>query len=415
MVRADFVIVGAGPAAIAAAETLRKTEPDKSIALISRENIPPYSRMALPYVLTGQIDQNGTYLRKGQNYYKDRDIKIYHATVTSIDAGQKLLHLESGASLGYGKLLIATGASPVKPPLPGLDLPGVEHCWTLDDAKAIADRAGDGANIVLMGAGFIGCIILEALVACSAKLTVVEAEDRMVPRMMNTTAGNLLKRWCEKKGMTILTSTRVTGLSDVDGKLKVDMDNGQSQIADLVVVATGVKANIDFIAGTDIEVNDGIKIDHHMQSNVEDIYAAGDCAEGRDFSTGYWSVHAIQPTATEHGHIAALNMTGRIAYYKGSLNMNVLDTAGLISSSFGQWQGVEGGETTESLDAENSRYTHLAFEGDRLVGALTLGRTENIGILRGLIQSRTKLGVWKDRLMKNPNRIAESYIANTQL
>ena len=95
--------------------------------------------------------------------------------------------------------------------------------------------------------------------------------------------------------------------------------------------------------------------------------------------------------------------------------MNVLDTAGLISSSFGQWQGIEGGETAMSLDPDNYRYTHLAFDGDQLIGALTIGRTNNIGILRGLIQSRTKLGVWKDRLKKNPNRIAESYIANTQL
>ena len=150
-----------------------------------------------------------------------------------------------------------------------------------------------------------------------------------------------------------------------------------------------------------------------MRTNITDIYAAGDCAEGRDFSTGFWSVHAIQPTATEHGHIAALNMSGKKAAYKGSLNMNVLDTAGLISSSFGQWQGVEGGQTASNLDAQNYRYTHLAFDDDRLVGALTIGRTSNIGILRGLIQSRTKLGVWKDRLMKNPNRFMESYIANT--
>ena len=415
MKKADYIIVGAGPAAVAAAETLRSSAPSASIAIISRENISPYSRMALPYFLTGMITQSGTYLRKSDDHYKNLQITLYHATVTSIDPQQKILHLASGRELGYGKLLIATGASPIKPPLPGLDLPGVHHCWTLDDAKAIAERAGEGANIVLMGAGFIGCIILEALMARGAKLTVVEAEDRMVPRMMDEIAGNMLKTWCENKGMIIATSTRVTGLSEEGSKLQVNMDNGSSELADLVVVATGVKANIDFAQGIGLEINEGIKIDHYMHSNIPDIYAAGDCAQGRDFSTGFWSVHAIQPTATEHGHIAALNMTGQKAAYKGSLNMNVLDTAGLISSSFGQWQGIEGGETASSIDADNYRYTHLAFDGDQLIGALTIGRTNNIGILRGLIQSRTKLGVWKDRLKKNPNRIAESYIANTQL
>ena len=249
-----------------------------------------------------------------------------------------------------------------------------------------------------------------------ANLTVIEAEDRMVPRMMNDVAGNMLKKWCENKGMTILTSTRVVSVADADGKLEVTLDSGDSDIADLVVVATGVKANIGFVEGSGMEVDEGVKIDHHMQTNLADIYAAGDCAQGRDFSTGLWSVHAIQPTATEHGHIAALNMAGRQAAYKGRPQYECAGyCAGLISSSFGQWQGVDGGETPQSLDAERYRYTHLAFEGDRLIGALTIGRTDNIGILRGLIQSRTSLGVWKDRLIKNPNRIAQSYIANTQM
>jgi len=181
----------------------------------------------------------------------------------------------------------------------------------------------------------------------------------------------------------------------------------------LTNTATGVAANVDFLKGSGVELNEGVKVNDRLESSVEGIFAAGDCAEGPDFSTGGWSVHAIQPTATEHGRIAALNMAGQDAVYKGSLNMNVLDTAGLISSSFGEWQGVDGGDIAESSDSDHYRYTQLAFDGDRLVGALTLGRTENIGILRGLIQSRTSLGVWKDRLMEDPNRITEAYIANT--
>ena len=290
----------------------------------------------------------------------------------------------------------------------------MHHCWTLEDARAIAELAAKDSKVVLMGAGFIGCIILESLAERGTQLTVVEAENRMVPRMMNQTAGDLIKQWCEAKGMTVHTSTRVTKLTGGDGGLGVEMDNGETITADLVVVATGVAANTGFLDGSGVEVNEGIKVNDRLESSVAGIYAAGDCAEGPDFSTGGWSVHAIQPTATEHGRIAALNMTGQEAVYKGSLNMNVLDTAGLISSSFGEWQGTKDGETAEALDSDRYRYTQLAFEGDRLIGALTLGRTENIGILRGLIQSRTDLGVWKERLMENPNRITEAYIANTQ-
>ncbi len=409
----DYVIVGAGPAAVAAAETIRQNDAKGSITILSGENQAPYSRMAIPYVLTGKIDNAGTHLRKTAGHFDDLSITVQNGMVESVDTAAKSLKLADGSRIEYGKLLVATGASPVNPPIDGLDLPGVHHCWTLDDADGIARLAGKGSDIVLMGAGFIGCIILEALAARGANLTVVEAEDRMVPRMMDETAGNMVKDWCQNKGMTVLTSTRVNGLSQNGDKLAVALDSGDTQDADLVVVATGVRANIDFVEGSGIEVDEGIKIDQFMQTSVEDVYAAGDCAQGLDFSTNDWSVHAIQPTATEHGRIAALNMVGKRAEYKGSLNMNVLDTAGLISSSFGEWQGVEGGETAQVLDANNFRYTQLAFDGDVLVGALTLGRTDNIGVLRGLIQSRTKLGVWKDRLMKNPNRIMEAYIAGT--
>ena len=162
--------------------------------------------------------------------------------------------------------------------------------------------------------------------------------------------------------------------------------------------------------GSGVKVKGGVVVDDPLQSSVDGIYAAGDAAEGPDFSGG-WMVHAIQPTAAEHGRIAALNMAGRNATYKGSLIMNVLDTAGLISISFGHWQGVKGGEISESLDRRGYRYTRLAFEGDIIVGALMLGRTDHVGVLRGLIQTRAPLGLWKQKLMADPNRVMEAYLA----
>ncbi|HEX9771454.1 MAG TPA: FAD-dependent oxidoreductase [Kiloniellales bacterium] len=410
-----YVIVGAGPAGVAAAETLAAVDPGSSIRLIGDEKEPPYSRMAIPYVLTGLIGEDGTYLRKKDGYYDRAGVAIQHATVKSVDAKAKILKLSGGKTCGYDKLLIATGASPVKPPIDGLDLPGVHHCWTLEDARGIAARAAKGASVVLMGAGFIGCIILQALAQRKTKLTVVEALDRMVPRMMNETGGNLIKQWCESRGIAVHTSTKVARLSDGGKRIKVELDNGKAIDADLVVVATGVASNTGFLKGSGVEIDQGIKVDNHLQSSVADIYAAGDCAQGPDFSTGGWSVHAIQPTAAEHGRIAALNMAGREARYKGSLNMNVLDTAGLISASFGSWDGVAGGSSAEALDAERYRYMRLEFDaGDHLVGALSLGRTDHIGILRGLIQTRISLGPWKEKLVHDPNRIVEAYVARTQ-
>jgi NAD(P)H-nitrite reductase large subunit len=408
-----YVIIGAGPAGVVAAETLRKNDPSSEITMISGEGPAPHSRMAIPYVLTGKIEEAGTYLRKTDGHYDELGITVLDGIVSTVDAKGCKVTLENGDTLDYDKLLIATGASPVKPPVPGLDRPGVYHCWTLEDTRNIVQRAAPGSDVVLMGAGFIGCIILEALLARGVNLTVIEAEDRMVPRMMNQTAGNMLKNWCLAKGVNVMTSTRATSVDDAGSKLSVSVDKGDAVPADLVVVATGVKSNIGFLEGTGIKMEDGILIDDHFRSNDPNIFAAGDCAKGREYGSDSWTMHAIQPTATEHGRLAALNMTGLEARYHGSLSMNVLDTSGLVSASFGQWDGV-GGDSVEVVDEDNYHYLRLEFHGDHLVGALSLGRTDQIGCIRGLIQSGKPLGKWKARLLDDPNRIAEAYVGCSQ-
>ena len=184
--------------------------------------------------------------------------------------------------------------------------------------------------------------------------------------------------------------------------------------ADLVISATGVKSNIDFLKGSGINTDDGILVDRQLQSNVSDVYAAGDVAQGIDFSTGDYVVQAIQPTAADHGRIAGSNMVGRNVVHQGSVNMNVLDTMGLISSSFGLWSGVDGGDSAELLDVDRYRYLNLQFQDDVLVGASSLGLTEHVGVLRGLIQSKTRLGGWKQKLLQDPTLIMEAYLARTQ-
>ena len=195
------------------------------------------------------------------------------------------------------------------------------------------------------------------------------------------------------------------------GPLRVSLESGEGLETDLVICATGVRPNTGFLEGSGLEIGQGIKVDSRLETNLEGVYAAGDVAEGLDFSTGGYSVQAIQPTATEHGRIAATNMAaGHELSYPGSINMNVLDTLGLISASFGSWQGVAGGSSAELSDLDGYRYLNLQFEEDRLVGASSLGLTEHVGVLRGLIQSRARLGVWLKRLKADPTRIMEAYL-----
>jgi NADPH-dependent 2,4-dienoyl-CoA reductase/sulfur reductase-like enzyme len=410
----DHVILGAGPAGVIAAETLRRTDPTAKITLVGSEPESPYSRMAIPYLLAENIGEDGTHLRHTADHYTNLGIILRQGRATSIKPGARKVNLEDGSSLSYDRLLIATGSRPTRPPIPGMDLDGIDNCWTLEDARRIASRAKPGSRVVLMGAGFIGCIVLEALAARKVKLTVVEMADRMVPRMMNRPGGDMIKGWCEKQGVAVLTSTKVTAIERNGAALRLLLDGGKSLEADAVVCATGVAPNVGFLDGSGVKIEAGILVNNYLETNVEGIYAAGDVAQGPDFSTGKNEVHAIQPTASEHGRIAALNMTGRKTRYRGSLSMNVLNTLGLISSSFGLWMGVPNGEHAEIADADRFKYLRLEFEGDRVVGALALGLTQHVGVIRGLVQTQIRLGLWKERLLRDPHLVMDAYLDRTK-
>jgi NAD(P)H-nitrite reductase large subunit len=410
----DYVIVGAGPAGVIAAENLRGADPAGSITLVGDEPEPPYSRMAIPYLLAGHVGEEGTHLRHGARHFDDLKIDVLEGRVTEVSPADKTVTLEDGMSLPYDRLLIATGSHPAQPPVPGVELPGIESCWTLADSRKIAARASAGSRVVLMGAGFIGCIVLEALAARGVRLSVIEMADRMVPRMMDGTGGDMIKRWCETKGVEVLTSTRVEAIESANGDLRLAVSDGATLDADLVVCATGVAPNMDFLEGSGVETDLGILVDAHLETSVPGIYAAGDVAQGPDFSTGEKAVHAIQPTASEHGRIAAINMAGTKTRYRGSLSMNVLNTLGLISSSFGLWQGVDGGDHAEAVDADGFKYLRLAFDDDIVVGALALGLTQHVGVVRGLVQTRVRLGKWKNVLMKDPHKVMDAYLDRMQ-
>jgi NAD(P)H-nitrite reductase large subunit len=409
------IVIGAGPAGVTACETLRDLDPSARITLIGDEPEPPYSRMAIPYLLVEDIDERGTYLHRSEAFYADHRIEVIRASVVAVDAANKSITLNNNDNLEYDRLLVATGSTPVQPPIPGVELPGIHNCWNLADARAIAAGAAQGSEVVLIGAGFIGSIILESLDKRGVNLTVVEREDRMVPRMMDEVAGGLLKSWCESKGITVLTSTGVNEINQDDGGLVISLDNGDTINAGLIITATGVQPNISFLRDTDINIDQGILVNEYLATSNPDVFAAGDVAQGPDHPTGNFVVQAIQPTAVEHGRIAAINMVSdRSVIHRGSLNMNVLDTHGLISSSFGQWMGVAGGDSAVLLDEDRYLYLNLQFGGNHLVGASSIGYTQHIGVLRGLIRSRKPLGIWKQRLLDNPTRLMEAYLGSVQ-
>lgn len=445
------IILGAGPAGVIAAETLRKHAPYDSITIVGDEPEPPYSRMAIPYLLVGNVKEDGTYLRRDANQFARLNIALLRQRATAVDAVRRTVTLANGSILGFDKLLIATGSNPVRPPIQGMDLPGVHPCWTLENARHIEQLAKPGAKVLQMGAGFIGCIIMEALAARGVELTVVEMGDRMVPRMMGPTAGNMIKTWCEKKGVRVFTGTKVEAIeaagaagdaaaspggllsrvanalglgggaaapaaptNGAGSAMRVRLSNGQTLEADLVISATGVKPNVGFLKGSGIECDQGVLTDERLQTNVPGIFAAGDCAEAFDLATKTRVISAIQPNAADQAQVAALNMLERGAVLKRVTQINVLDTLGLISTSFGDWEGVPGGKQVELTDASGFKHLSLQFDDQRLVGCNSIGWTEHVGVMRGLVEGKVRLGEWRDKLIEDPTKLADAYIAQGQ-
>ena len=450
------VILGAGPAGVIAAETIRKHAPHDTITLVGDEPEAPYSRMAIPYLLIGNIAEAGTHLRHQADHFARQRIEVMRGLrAVSVNTQAQTVKLSDGRVLPYDRLLVATGSRPASPPIPGINSAGVHPCWTLADARAIMALAKPGARVVQMGAGFIGCIIMEALAMRGVQLSVVEMGDRMVPRMMGPTAGGMIKDWCERKGVKVYTSARVEAIESAAGAaagaakptaenpgwlaklasllgfgdepatqgpatpaagagLSVRLSTGQTLRADLVISATGVKPNVDFLQGCGVNIKTGILTDARMATNVPHVYAAGDCAEAFDQASGTHVVSAIQPNAADEARIAALNMVGQAATLQRVPQINVLDTLGLISASFGQWQGVPGGEHVELTDRAADRHLSLQFSGDRLVGCNSIGWTDHVGVMRGLVEGEVSLGPWKQTLLKDPTKLMEAYLDRAQ-
>ena len=413
------VIIGGGPAGVIAAETIRKLAAYDNITIISDEPEPPYSRMAIPYLLMGNVKENGTYLRKNSTHLKDLNINWVQAGVKHVDIATKKVAVSTGIEVTFDTLLIATGSHPIKPPIPGIDSAGVHTCWTMDDARKIMALATKDSRVLQLGAGFIGCIIMESLAARGVKLSVVEMGDRMVPRMMGPTAGGMIRDWVQAKGVEVFTATKVESI-EAGKPLKVKLSNGKTVEADLVISAAGVRPAIGFLKDSGITCLLGVLTDAHLQTNVPGIFAAGDCAEAFDKVTGKTIVSAIQPNAAEQARVAAMNMVSTSrgkamqADLKGVTQINVLDTLGLISTSFGDWQGQPGGEHVELTDLKQGRHLSLQFKDDVLVGCNSVGWTDHVGVMRGLVEGKVKLGAWKDHLKADPTKLMQAYIACAQ-
>ena len=334
-----------------------------------------------------------------------------------LDTQAQVVTLDDETELSYDDLLIATGSSAVRPPIPGADGEGVHSFWTLEQAQGVIRSMRAGCHVVLVGAGFIAFTILNAIVARGARLTVVEIAPQILPRMIDQEGAALVQEWLSKRGVTIRTNAQLTTVEDASGQKRLRFQGADDLLADVVIMATGIRTNLDWLAGSGIEIDHGILVDEHLRSNVSNVYAAGDIAAGRDIITGQPVVHAIEPTAMEHGRVVGANMAGQPQAYRGSLLMNIVEVLGLEIASFGAWNDPEA-EVFSALKPERPAYRKLLWQDDRVIGAMMLGAsrdvwtTNDVGMLKGLVQTGTPLGAWKAYLRHHLFEIKRAYIAS---
>jgi len=416
---ARHLIVGGGTAGLNCIRTIREEESSPSeITLVAAER--PYSRMVLPYYLGQSIAESHVYTATPASLQAWNVKAMLGRRAASLDTATHALTLDDGATVEFDDCLIATGSRPVKPPLPGVDLPGVHCFWTLDEARAVIAGVTPGSQVVMVGAGFIAFTILNAILARGATLTIVEVAPRILPRMVDATCAEIVERWLGRHGVTVRTGAVLTSVEEFDGKRKLSFKEGDPLFADVVIMATGIRTNLEWLEGSGISVSaepgGGILVDDHLRSSARVVYAAGDVARGPNRITGTLEVHAIEPTAQEHGRVVGSNMAGRDVAYPGSLVMNIVEVRHLDIASFGQWEDASADVYT-AVRRERSQYRKLLFHDGRLTGAVICGpahdiwTTNDVGMLKGLVYSGVDLSAWKSHLARNPFDVKPAFLA----
>jgi NAD(P)H-nitrite reductase large subunit len=416
MAKKRHVIVGGGTAGLNAILAIREQDRGESeIALVSAER--PYSRMVLPYYLGRSIAESHVFTATPARLAQLGVTDHTGRRAARLDTKANTLTLDDGTALPYDDLLIATGSSAVRAPVPGADGPGVHSFWMLEEARGVAAGIRPGSHVVMVGAGFIAFTILNAILRLGAKLTIVEIAPRILPRMIDATGAGLVEAWLRRHGVEVRTAATLTTIEQANGRQRLRFKEGSDLEADVTIMATGIRTNVEWLEGSGVRVNRGVLVDDHLRSNIANVYAAGDVAEGPDLVTGQAAVHAIEPTAMEHGRVAGANMAGRDVAYRGSLLMNIVEVCHLDIASFGAWEDPVA-EVFEAVRPERPAYRKLLWQDDRVVGAMILGPSEDIwttndvGMLKGLVQSGVRMGAWKAHLQKNPFDIKPAFVAS---
>lgn len=398
------VIVGNSAACLSAIKAIRSRDKESGITVVAAENCDAYSPVLTKYVVSGKIARMDVFLGS-KEYYKENNIEILHGKkAVGLDPQNQEVALVDGTKVPYDRCLIATGSSPRwigERKEGGAKIFGLK---TINDANNIVRASKKAQKVVAIGAGAINLPVIESLAKEGKETTVVEMMDMILPENADKPCAGIVEGEMRNRGIRLLCKTRVKELNARGSEVAVLTDSGEEIVGDMVLVGIGVVPNVDWLAGSGIKIERGVVVDDHCQTNVENVFAAGDVAAGADLVTGQKDIIATWYTAVAMGNSAGVNMAGGNEVYEGSVRefvSHIFDFTLVMAGTIKDGSG----ETDKVLfhDKKGGHYRKILFRDDQVIGMLllsrqhVLARTDEGGILVNLIRNRTPISAWREQ------------------
>jgi len=393
------VIIGNSFAGVFAAEAIRRTEPESEILIVSRERQHVYSRAMIHEMLAGMVQEPMVYLRDWDYYEKKRIGTLLGRAVTKIALDAHAIGTDDG-DIAYDRLLIATGGRAFVPPIAGLERVKYHTFTTLEDARALKAACGGRTDAVVLGAGLIGLQCAEALRHVGLNVRVVEMADTVLPMALDAPSSEIVARELAAEGIELHTGDTIDLIAGEDGHPSgCKLRSGARIPCDLLVIAVGVRPNIDLAADAGITTDRGIVVNERMETSAEHVYAAGDCAQGPEIISGMTMPIPVIPIASTQGMIAGYNMAGKRRAYRGGLSVNAIQLGGVQVISYGFVNDERDGEVLRVHDPATKVYKKVIIKDGRITGAIFVKDIDRAGLFRHLIENRIDVTPFKEHLL----------------
>ncbi len=412
MLQTRYLLVGGSHAALEALAAIRMHDAEGSVVLATRDPAPPYSPTVLPYVVSGRSDPGRLRLRRAGYFEQQKASVRQGAALASIDTAQSVARFDDDTEIGYERLLLATGASPAVPPIPGLKEAGFHVLRTLDDAVRLRNALGGAKRAVVLGAGLVGMHAAENLVQAGAEVTIVEIQPQVLPGYFDAQAASLIASAFAQRGARMLCGCRVLEAVKKGQGFALRLEGGEIIEGGLLLVAAGVRPTIAYLAGSGIATDQGILVDRRMRTSVANVWAAGDVTQAASFYRDAPVVNGILPNAVEQGRVAGMDMAGDPGAkdYRGAVPINAYHFFGRQALSVGAGD-VDGGESVVEFDREAGRYRKIVLKDDRLAGIFSIDMPFDAGIMVELVLRRVDLGPVKQEFLARPRETARTLMS----